>query len=165
MTESCCGVGAEAEAEAAAPLHRPQRHAALSRGVRHALRHSSRQLSWARMRALELGWSPDEQFTTIGAKNRRRDRPSKQVYVFPDAAPPRAAAALAQTQDEDTPHPHPGLTPSTTRLPYAHEGPFYVRVQAPPEPAEGSQDTISVKEGQSRGPAAARRHTTAGTVC
>ncbi|XP_045116251.1 uncharacterized protein LOC123507441 isoform X2 [Portunus trituberculatus] len=127
-----------------APLVRQQRHATLSRGVRHALRHTSRQLSWARLRALELGWSPDQQYTTIGAKPRRRERPpAKQVYVFPDTAPPRAAAALAQTQDQDTPAPSPD--PATTRLPYAHEGPFYVRVEAPPQPAR-PQDPATIAE-------------------
>lgn len=76
-------------------LHRPQRYATLPgkqkwhrghRGVRHAIRHGSRQMTWARTRAIALGWSPDEQFTTIGAKL-RRNKQHKQVFVFPDPVP------------------------------------------------------------------------------
>lgn len=113
----------------------PRCHLLGHRTTRHALRHAPRQLSWAYSRAAELGWSAEAQFTTIGAQTRRRERPPKQIYVFPDVesrTPPSEASAQAQTQTEEHSRKMDdiGLTQVTTRLPYPHERPFYFRVES-----------------------------------
>nr|XP_045585367.1 uncharacterized protein LOC123747308 [Procambarus clarkii] len=109
---------------------RAQRHA-----LRHTPRHAPRQRSWAYTRAAELGWSPDAQFTTIGAQPRRRERPPKQIYVFHDAenTPALKVSAQAQTQTQQHLREMSSSQPqgtTTTRLPYPHEQPFYFRVES-----------------------------------
>ncbi|XP_071516653.1 uncharacterized protein [Panulirus ornatus] len=130
------------------------------RTTRHALRHATRQLSWAYNRAAELGWSAEAQFTTIGAQPRRRERPPKQIYVFPNVETrthSAEASAQAQTQREDRQQHSrdggdPGLTQVTTRLPYPHEKPFYFRVES--EESAWShlrgQDPVTIEERQYR---------------
>ncbi|KAK8745086.1 hypothetical protein OTU49_000454 [Cherax quadricarinatus] len=125
-----------------------------TRGTRHALRHAPRQLSWAHGRAAELGWSADAQFTTIGAQPRRRERPTKQIYVFRNdeihtPSPQAQAQAQAQTQQEPQVM---GQTVGTTRLPYPHERPFYFRVEAQ-ESAWAhlrGQDPVTIEEREYR---------------